>query len=158
MISHQTLTRLEFDKILAEISGHVNSEVTAARLMDTVPLGDGGAIASISGGIEEIRSLASQGIALRLQPFEDIRPLMELLRPVGAFLGPRELLLFIPVLEIFGDIARQFAPRGDIPLLKGLDPPLKSFADILEPLTASIDQDGGIMDSASTALREIRRA
>lgn len=158
MISHQTLKRLEFDKILAEISGHVHSEVTAARLMDTVPLGDGGAIASISGRIEEIRSLASQGIALRLQSFEDIRPLMELLRPVGAFLGPRELLLFIPVLEIFGDIARQFAPRGDIPLLKGLDPPLKSFADILEPLTASIDQDGGIMDSASTALREIRRA
>ncbi|ABL00533.1 endonuclease MutS2 [Pelobacter propionicus] len=158
MISHQTLKRLEFDKILAEISGHVHSEVTAARLMDTVPLSDGGAIASISGRIEEIRSLASQGIALRLQPFQDIRPLMELLRPVGAFLGPRELLIFIPVLEIFGDIARQFAPRNDIPLLKGLDPPLKGFADILEPLAASIDQDGGIMDSASTALREIRRA
>jgi DNA mismatch repair protein MutS2 len=158
MISHETLKRLEFDKILAEIGSHVHSDVSLARLMDTVPLNDGGRIASISGRIEEIRSLASQGIALRLQSFQDIRPLLELLRPVGAFLGPGELLLFIPVLEVFGDIARQFAPRNDIPLLKGLDPPLRSFADILEPLTASIADDGSIMDSASTALREIRRA
>ena len=79
-------------------------------------------------------------------------------RPVGAFLAPRELLLFIPVLENFSNISRQLAPRVDVPLLKSLEAPLKSFADILEPLSASIDNDGNITDNASSALREIRRA
>lgn len=35
---------------------------------------------------------------------------------------------------------------------------MRSFSDILEPLVASIDADGSIMDSASTLLRETRRA
>ena len=39
-----------------------------------------------------------------------------------------------------------------------LEPPLKPFSDILEPLAASIDTDGSIMDGASSQLREIRRA
>jgi len=158
MITRETLKRLEFDKILEEISRQARSEVTRRRLLDTVPRGDSAAIRIISGRIAEIRTLASLGIGLRLSPFEDIRPLQEALRPSGAFLAPRELLFFIPVLEMFSDVARQFAPRNDIPLLKLLDPPLRPFSDILEPLVASIDHEGNIMDSASSQLREIRRA
>ncbi len=158
MISNETLKRLEFDKILAEIAAHVHSGISRSRLLATVPGGTAEEIAAISGRIAEIRSLSSQGITLRLQAFEDIRPLLEQLRPMGAFLGPHDLLLFIPVLEIFGNVARQFVPRHDIPQLKGLDPPLTGFADILEPLSASIDDDGAIKDGASTALGEIRRA
>jgi DNA mismatch repair protein MutS2 len=158
MISRETLKRLEFDKILTEIGKHVHSDVTRCRLLETVPRTDGEHIRSISGRVGEIRMLATHDIGLRLQAFEDIRPLLELLRPVGAFLAPQELLLFIPALENFNDISRQLAPRSDIPLLKSLENPLKSFADILEPLSASIDSDGGITDNASSALREIRRA
>lgn len=158
MISRETLKRLEFDKILTEIGTHVHSEVTRRRLRETEPRLDEESIRSISGRVGEIRSLTSQGIVLRLQAFEDIRPLLELLRPAGAILSPQDLLLFIPPLEMFNDISRQFAPRADIPLLKSLEHPLEAFSDILEPLSASIDQDGGIKDSASSALREIRRA
>ena len=85
-------------------------------------------------------------------------PLLEIVRPAGAFLAPQDLLLFIPVLSAFSDISRQLAPRSDIPCLASLIPPLRSFPDILEPLAASIDHDGSIMDSASVQLREIRRA
>ena len=158
MITRETLKRLEFDKILAEIACHVRSDVTRQRLLDSVPRTDGEAIRYISGRIGEIRMLAALGISPRLTPFEDIRPLLETIRPVGAFLAPRELLVFIPVLDMFSDVARQFTPRSDIPLLKLLDPPLKPFSDILEPLSASIDHEGSIMDSASSQLREIRRA
>jgi DNA mismatch repair protein MutS2 len=158
MISRETLKRLEFDKILTEIGTHVHSDVTRCRLLETVPQTDGGNIRSISGRIGEIRMLATHDIGLRLQTFEDIRPLLELLRPAGAFLAPQDLLLFIPVLENFNGISRQLAPRSDVPLLKSLEHPLKSFADILEPLSASIDSDGGITDNASSSLREIRRA
>ncbi|MBL0224167.1 MAG: Smr/MutS family protein [Geobacteraceae bacterium] len=158
MITRETLKRLEFDKILAEIATRVHSEVTRQRLQEQMPLGEMEGIVLLSGRVAEIRSLGGLGIGLRLAQFEDIRPLLETLRPSGAFLAPQELLLFLPVLRVFNDISRQFAPRSDIPLLLALEPPLKPFADILEPLAASIDSDGSIMDSASPQLREIRRA
>lgn len=158
MITHETLKRLEFDKILAEISTHVHSEVTRRQLLATMPQFESSRIRSISGRIQEIRTLAGRGIGLRLTAFEDIRPLLEVVRPAGSFLAPMELLGFIPVLENFNEIARQFSPRTDIPRLQSLEPALRPFSDILEPLSASIDHEGRIMDSASTALREIRRA
>lgn len=158
MITAETLKRLEFDKVLAEISTHVHSDVTRRQLLTTMPQSDRGRICTISGRIGEIRALSGLGIGLRLTEFEDICPLLEAIRPAGTFLAPRELLLFIPVLGIFSDIARQFSTRTDIPLLMSLEPVLRPFPDILEPLSASIDQEGNILDSASTALREIRRA
>jgi len=157
MITPETLKRLEFDKILAEIASRVHSPVTRQQLQATMPLGDLEQIRLASGRVAEIRRLAGLGIGLRLAEFEDIRPLLEIVRPTGAFLSPHQLLFFIPVLRICHDIFRQFAPRDDIPLLMSLEPRLRSFSDILEPLAASIDHDGSIMDSASPQLREIRR-
>jgi len=158
MITRETLKRLEFDKILAEVATRVHGDVTRQRLLETMPLDGLEAIRLVSGRVAEIRTLASLGIGLSLAPFEDVRPLLETLRPSGAFLAPQELLLFLPVLRVFSDVSRQFGPRCDIPLLKSIEPPLAGFPDILEPLAASIDGDGSIMDSASTQLREIRRA
>lgn len=158
MITRETLKRLEFDKILSEIASHVHCQVTRLRILETAPQTRREQIAIISGRVDEIRRLSSLGISLRLSQFEDIRPLLETLRPTGAFLAPQELLLFIPVLAVFRDVARQFAPRSDIPLLASFEHPIKAFPDILEPLSASIDNEANIMDSASSQLREIRRA
>lgn len=158
MITPETLKLLEFDKILAEIATMAHSDATRSRIMATAPLHDADSIRLAAGRVAEIRSLLTCGISLRLASFEDIRPLLEAVRPVGAFLPPQELLLFLPVLQNFSDVQRQFAPRSDIPLLAGLSPPLRAFPEILEPLAASIDHDGSIMDSASPALGEIRRA
>ncbi|QEM69392.1 endonuclease MutS2 [Geobacter sp. FeAm09] len=158
MITPETLKRLEFDKILTEIAAQAHSDATREQVMATAPLDDPEQIRLAAGRIHEVRNLLSLGIALRLADFEDIRPLLEAVRPAGAFLAPQDLLLFIPVLSAFGDISRQLAPRGDCPRLASLAPPLRPFPDILEPLAASIDHDGSIMDSASVQLREIRRA
>jgi DNA mismatch repair protein MutS2 len=158
MIASETLARLEFDKLLAEISRHAHSSCTAERVTTIRPHNDLCEIRTISGRISEIRALDMSGITLALGSFEDIRPSLELLRPVGAILAPLELLLFIPVLRLYAALARQISPREDITLLKTIEPQLRGFPDILEPLEASIDHDGSIMDSASSLLRETRRA
>ncbi|MFA7402562.1 MAG: endonuclease MutS2, partial [Pelobacteraceae bacterium] len=158
MIASETLARLEFDRMLAEISRHAHSSCTAQHINDIRPLENLEEIRTISGRICEIRALDRVGIALALGSFEDIRPSLELLRPVGAILPPLELLLFIPVLRLYAVLARQCAHREDIPLLKSLEPQLRGFPDILEPLVASIDSDGSILDSASTLLKETRKA
>ena len=158
MIAAETLARLEFDKLLAEISRHAHSPCTAERIGAIRPLTDLRDIRTTSGRVGEIRALDRSGISLALGSFEDIRPSLELLRPVGAILPPLELLLFVPVLRLYADLARQFSPRVDIPLLRSIELQLRGFPDILEPLVASIDSDGSIMDSASTLLKETRRA
>ena len=158
MIASETLACLEFDKLLAEISRHAHSSCTVDRIDKIRPLHDLQKISTISGRIGEICALDLAGISLALGNFEDIRPSLEHLRPVGAVLSPYELLLFIPVFRLYGALARQFDHRDDIPLLQSIEPCLKGFPDILEPLVASIDADGSILDSASTLLKEIRRA
>ena len=158
MIASETLSRLEFDKLLAEISRHAHSSCTIERVHNIRPLNELLEIRTTSGRIGEIRALDRSGISLALGSFEDIRPSLELLRPVGAILPPLELLLFVPVLRLYADLARQVSHREDIPLLRTIEPQPRGFPDILEPLVASIDSDGSIMDSASTLLKEIRRA
>ncbi|MEI6702811.1 MAG: endonuclease MutS2 [Deltaproteobacteria bacterium] len=158
MIASETLARLEFEKLLAEIVRHAHSESSGERILATRPGNDFAALKTTSGRIEEIRALDRSGIALSLGSFEDIRPSLDLLKPVGAILTPHELLLFIPVLRLYSALSRQFSHRDDIPLLKGIIPNLKGFPEILEPLDSSIDHDGTIMDSASALLRETRRA
>jgi DNA mismatch repair protein MutS2 len=158
MIASETLARLEFDKLLAEISRHAHSSGTVERIAGIRPLADLQEILTTSGRVGEIRALDRSGITLSLGSFEDIRPSLDLLRPVGAILPPLELLLFIPVLRLYASLSRQFSHRDDIPLLKSIEPQPKGFPDILEPLVASIDSDGSILDSASTLLKETRRA
>jgi len=158
MISQDTLRHLEFDKILTAIAAYAHSDVTAEQITATAPLADEAAIGLISGRIREIRALTSLGITLRISRFHNIRPQLDAVRPAGAFLSPADLLLFIPLLENFRDISRQFGSRQDIPLLNAFEYPLQPFSDILEPLSASIDHEGNIMDSASAQLKEIRRA
>ena len=158
MISSETLARLEFDKLLTEISRHAHSSCTVDRINEIRPLQNLEEIRTTSGRVAEIRALDMSGIALALGSFDDIRPSLDLLKPVGAILPPLDLLMFIPVLRLCADLSRQFAHREDIPLLKSIDPQPRSFPDILEPLVASIDSDGSIMDSASTLLKETRRA
>jgi DNA mismatch repair protein MutS2 len=158
MITSETLARLEFSTLLTEISQHAHSPCTVERITALHPGTDLDEIRIREGRITEIRALDRAGISLALGHFEDIRPYLELLRPVGAILAPLELLLFIPVLRLYAALSRQCALREDISLLKSIEPQLRGFADILEPLAASIDSDGSIMDSASSLLKEIRRA
>jgi DNA mismatch repair protein MutS2 len=158
MIAAETLAVLEFEKLLAEIARHAHSESSGERILAIRPGNDPAALKARSGRIEEILALNRSGITLALSRFEDIRPPLELLKPAGFFLSPHEILLFIPALRLFSAIARQFAQRDDIPLLKGIIPNLKGFPEILEPIESSIDHDGTILDSASTLLRETRRA
>lgn len=158
MITPETLARLEYDKVLTEIERHAHSSSTTERIRNIRPLTDLMEITARSGRISEIRALELSGITLSLGSFEDIIPSLEQLRPDGAILAPGELLLFIPVLRLYAALARQLNPREDIPLLKSITPQLHGFPEILEPLVASIDSDGSIMDSASTLLKETRRA
>lgn len=158
MITAETLKRLELHKILSAVAQLSHSDLTSKQIMAIMPSTDLESIRLISEQIEELRKLLKHGIQLSLSKFEDIRPLLDALRPADRSLAPLELLVFIPVLQAFSTISRQLERRNDISKLRLITPQLKAFPEILEPLSASIDDEGSILDAASRELREIRRA
>ncbi len=158
MIPNDTLKRLEFDKVLNTVAGQARSLPTQAALAAMKPLSVPAGIRRQWGQVEEIRTLERQRISLSICHFDDISPLLEEVRPEGAILPPLSLLRFIPVLESLTALARQFNPRQDIPLLKSIEPQPVAFSDILEPLSATLDDEGNILDSASFELAAIRKA
>lgn len=158
MIAHTTLCRLEFNKVLQVVAGHARSDASTAAIMAIAPLQSAAAITLTWQRIEEIRTLLRQRISLRISRFSDIRPLLDQVRPDGAILSPFGLLEFIPVLGSLAELCKQLAPRDDIPALRLLEPFPVAFSDILEPLSATLDDEGTILDSASRELAEIRKA
>jgi DNA mismatch repair protein MutS2 len=156
MNNRETLRILEFDKILKTVAGFANSGISEERVLDIVPLTARVEIENRFGQVEEIRGLSRKGVPLRLSRFEDIMPVLDNVRPEGAVLDPRDLVLFIPVLRIIASVSTQMKYRTDIPLLGELTARLTGFPDILEPLEQSLDSEGNILDTASSLLFDLR--
>lgn len=152
----ETLRILEFDKILKKVAGFANSPVSGQRILEIRPLEGRDEIEKRFGQVEEIRTLFRKGVPLRLSPFDDILPILDKVKPVGAVLDPRDLVLFMPVMRTMASISTQMKYRGDTPLLGELTAMLTGFPDILEPLEHALDSEGNILDSASPLLQELR--
>lgn len=158
MIPDETLKRVEFDKLLRIVASGSRSQITEKAILAMKPVNNEAQIKLDCGRTEEIRGLLRQGIELRISRFEDIFPVIREVRPEGAILPPKSLLILMPILSSITDLYRQFYPRLDIPLLKSIEPQPDDFSDILEQLHATLDDEGNILDSASRELSEIRKS
>lgn len=156
MISPETLRILEYPKILRTVAGFAHSEATRTEIDRLSPLAGREEIETRFGRVEETRRLHRLGLPLPLAPFDDIVPLLDLVRPEGAVLDPRDLPLLMPVLRVEAAIARQLAYRTDIPLLKELAGDVTGIPPLLTALEQSIDSEGNILDGASRLLYELR--
>jgi DNA mismatch repair protein MutS2 len=155
-MTNETMHRLEFDKILLTIAGFAHGEVAAEAILAIAPLADREEIAARFGQVEEIRRLAQLGTPLALAPYRDLTRSLALVRPEGAVLSPDDLLAFIPAFRVLSGLARQFAYRADVPLLRELAGFVTGFPDILDPLAATLNDEGEILDTASRLLAELR--
>ncbi|SNB46720.1 endonuclease MutS2 [Geobacter sp. DSM 9736] len=156
MIDNDALRALEFNRILQTIAAFTHSEPSARVIREIAPLPARAQIEERFGQVEEIRRLHQIGVPLRIAAFEDIAPLLAHVRPEGAVLDPRDLVVLIPVLEVLTVLSRQFAYRTDIPLLQEVGGFVTGFPEILETLSHSIDREGHILDTASKLLFELR--
>lgn len=156
MTKNETLKTLEFDRILTSIAGFANSDNSRLDILNIIPLSIREEVEKRFGQVEEIRKLGRMGVPLGLSPFQDILPVLDNVRPHGAVLDPRDLVLFIPVLHVLSNISARLGFRTDIPLLRELTARLTGFPDILEPLEQSLDSEGNILDTASRLLFDLR--
>jgi len=152
-----SLQLLEFGKILDRIAAFAHSETTAEQVRQLSPLDSRGAIELRYGQVGEIRQMHQFGLRLPLDEFSDISHILEFARPAGAVLNPLDLAQLLPILRIGRAIRQQLDYRNDTPLLAELGSVITVFPDIQEALEYAIAPDGGLLDTASTLLFELRR-
>ncbi|NJD55704.1 MAG: endonuclease MutS2, partial [Nitrospirae bacterium] len=157
MISHNALQLLEFDRLLGIIAGSAHSEVSRNAVLDISPLPTAEDIRARVSLIEDIRRLIQQGSSLRLQEFHDIAPLLARVRPAGAVLEAVELASFIPLLDMAGEISTQVAGAEKCDALGRFTLDLTGQPDLHKTIAKSVDPEGNIRDSASSALASIRK-
>ena len=156
MIAESSFSLLEFDKLLGIIASRAHSDASGAALIAVRPLGDKEEIDTRLGQVQEAMKLIQQGRPLRLSRFEDIYPMLVKSRPEGAVLDAVELAAFTPALHIMSEISLQLAEEEDCPSLKEAAAGLTGFPDLLRTLERSVDSGGNILDTASSALSELR--
>jgi DNA mismatch repair protein MutS2 len=156
MIADSTLEQLEFPKLLRLIADFTHSEPSRRAVLAIRPLGGAEAILERQARIEEIRRLHREGRPLPLAPFEDLTPLLNRVRPLGAILEPLELAAFIPVLQMIGDLRLALEQRPDLSRLQDLLAGLRDHPDLFRRLDRSLDEEGNIRDQASPLLAELR--
>jgi len=157
MMIKDTPRLLEFEKITGRIALYANSPAALPLIRALAPLYSRPAIELRLSLVEEIRGLSLAGIRLPFEPFEDIVKVIELARPEGSLLSTEELSLLVPVLKVSARIRSLLDYRCNIPLLTQAASDVASFPDILEPLEQTIAPDGGLLDSASNLLFNLRK-
>ncbi|MFH0926338.1 MAG: endonuclease MutS2 [bacterium] len=155
-IKTESLQILEFDKILKNISKFAHSSISEQRVMEITPLNNRPEIEKRFGQIEEIRRLAQKRNPLKLTHFDDITNFLQTIKIEGAILEPRELLAFVPVLEIISTISAQIKAPPALPHLIKLTAKLTGFPDVLKAILKAIDPEGHILDNASPELFNLR--
>lgn len=156
MIDKDTLKRLEFDKILETAATFAHCEASNDDVLAIAPLAGREQMELRLGLVDEIRKLTRLGIALKLAAFEDITPQIRAVRPTGAVIAPIALQRFIPTLRVMAAISKQLSFRSDVPLLVAEAGIIKGFPDLLDPLEHTVNEEGEILDTASTLLSDIR--
>jgi len=154
---HDMARLLEFDKIIERMKPFANSPATLRLLEAIAPLPSRQQIELRLAQIEESRALGAKGISLPFDQFADITAIIDRVRPKGALLGTDELLVLIPLLQVSNRIGTLLHYRSDIPLLKELAAEVHGFPDILGPLEQTIAPDGGLLDTASVHLFNLRK-
>lgn len=156
-MNSKLFTLLEFDKIRDRIAQFAHSPTSRLLLAALAPLPSRPEIERRLALTAEVRALGSLGISLPIDEFSDISSLIERVRPSGALLDTEDLQLFLPLLRTARSVAALVAYRSDIPLLKELATDINGFPDILDPLEQMLAPEGGLLDTASDLLLELRK-
>lgn len=156
MKKRDVLQILEFDKILEAISKFSNSDASQTYILSITPFNNKEEIDRRFKQVQEILRLLHDGIHLKLSFFQDISKIIKKIRPEGTFLEPHEILSIFNVFKIIYSIILQLKDKDGIPSLKELIRHLTGFPEILKLIERTIDNEGKILDNASSTLNKLR--
>lgn len=156
-MNKKTLNALEYDKIVHKLSLEASSDMTRKLILELVPSTDPREIKEALRETSEAKRLISFKGALPLGNFYDIKDSISLAKKGGS-LSILELMMIMYNIRIVEEI-KSYLPKDleDIDILSELVSLLEVFKNFRLELEKSIENEDELKDSASPALRDIRR-
>ena len=151
------LKALEFDKVVAAVTGFVVSEPGRRRVGSLHPSTDSTEVGERLRTVAELVELRSRSGSVPIDDFVDQRELMLAVAPEGAVLGG-EALLKIRDFVIAARTAEAFL-RSRVEALPQLGAIVRNLVapkELADALLRALAEDGGLLDDASPELKRLR--
>ena len=151
------LTVLEYFKITEQLADHTAFSASRELALALRPSNDERDVRTMLQETTEAKDLLSKRPEIGIGGARDIRPLVRRAM-LDAMLQPTELLEVRNTLSSARYLHNAIGRLTDeCPLLADLAASLQPYPDIIEEIGRCLDDDGRVLDSASTALASIRR-
>ncbi len=151
----RTLRVLEFPKILAALAAGTATPMGRALALDLVPSGDLEAVRAALAETAEAVAIAAES-EIQVRGARDVRPAAARAAS-GGMLEPADLLDVAQTLEVTRRVQAQLrAHRDQAPRLAALAERLSALPELASEITRALDDQGRVLDAASSELRRIR--
>ena len=158
MIDEHTLQTLEFQKIIAQVSGKCLTPYGKELIAELSPKADNDWIERRLGEVSQMKDIINFATAFPLVRMEDdCRELLGHSQTEGVFLDPTEILLILELVSVSIDLnGYDHEGRENFPLIAESLEKIRAYPDLRIDIMQAIDIDGQVKDSASPKLRSIR--
>lgn len=156
-MNQHTLKVLEFDKIKDILKRYTVSELGREIVQNLTPISDLEKIKSNLKATSEVKQINLVYQKIPLEGLCNIFPLLEKIKVKGVILNPVELLNISHTIQTARIVKKFFSQlKAVYPHIFPKVQRIEIFSEIGENLRSSIGDQGEILDSASSKLREIR--
>ncbi|MDX1685651.1 MAG: endonuclease MutS2 [Saprospiraceae bacterium] len=150
---------LEFDKLLKWMSDRAMSVSTVDRINAQRLDNDVETIRENLKLVEELKEAAKEGIVTHLDPFEDLREILQDVRPANRVIPLEDIIRVKVVLEQHAYLAELFRSEEvteEYPNITALIHSNSPLLEIVQETDRIFDESGQVRDDASEELRKVR--
>lgn len=160
-MNEHALRVLEYDKLREIVAGFAASEPGKEAVQAAFPVTEGGTVDRLLGETREFMQIMDRGEPPPFDGIRDIRRQVAKLAASGMTLTPHELLDIASTLGA-GRRIKQFFQRIEkqvlsATLLPGIAERIRPLKPVEDAVQRAVDEKGEVKDSASPALRRIRK-
>ncbi|HLR53192.1 MAG TPA: endonuclease MutS2 [Pseudogracilibacillus sp.] len=157
-MNEQTLTKLEYDKIIALVKQEAATSIGKSQAEVIQPSVDMEAIEKLQAETDEAVDILRRNKAIPFSYMEDVTPSLKR-SEIGGTLHSSDIV-HIAQLIATGRNIKTFIDEieMELPLLKGVTDEITTLKHLEKEITSKIDEDGNLYDDASPALRGIRQS
>lgn len=150
------LTELEFAKVLQHIAALCLSELGREQILALRPREDVQWLREEHGTLEEMVRLVRQGVPFPWSPVPDVRRHLQKAMIENALLLPTELVDVRELLQLSRSVRQELIRLQEFPRLKAIGEQLYQNRLLERHINDTVDETGGVRDTASRELARIR--
>jgi len=150
------LAELEFPKVLHHIAGLCLSDLGREKLLELRPTGDAEWLRQEHEILDEMVRLVQQGIPFPWSPVPDVRRHLRTSMIENALLLPTELVDVRELLQLSRAVRQELLRLQELPRLRQLGEQLYQNRLLERHISDTVDETGGVRDTASRELAQIR--